>query len=207
MDTPNTSPVTLDAFHVLAARSLRRSMAWFAVRRGGVLNTAHYFALLRGDGGALGTAELDMVEGRVLADFIANDAALIIVASSVKSILSESGLTGWREYPVRLYDRKGAAISKEYTGLSIVGRTGCYDRERSVTRWQISKDGCKTVSEMNGIHFDPREWDGSDIFMLTDTDIRFVLATTRLISALKRMCATGWVSCPVLDFKTGADLA
>jgi hypothetical protein len=198
--------MTLNEFHVLRAASPRRSTAWFAVRRGGNLNGAYYFALLKGTQGANAPAQLDVVEGRSMTDLIGNDASLVIVSKTVKELLIASKFTGWREYPVRLYGRNGAPINAEYTGLSIVGRAGYYDRERSVTKWQVGKDGSRTISSMNGIYFDPGEWDGSDLFVFKDEDSRLVLATTRLINALKGIQATGWISCPVLEYRMGSQV-
>ena len=86
--------------------------------------------------------------------------------------------------------------------MSITGRAGCLDRQRSVTKWDVYDDH-KWIAGMRGLYFDVRQWDGSDLFMLRDSDVGCVIVTTRLVAALKLSKITGWDSVPVLKFRMG----
>ena len=61
--------------------------------------------------------------GNKLRDVLECGTSLFLISDRFKNILIESNLTGWKSYPVLLYDKKGNQI-EGYNGFSIIGRAG-----------------------------------------------------------------------------------
>lgn len=88
-------------------------------------------------------------------------AGLFLISDRMKTILEENNLTGWKTFPIKLYDKNGGEIIG-YHGLSITGRCGSTSFEKSkIIEKQLVPTGpiCKYYK---GIHID--KWDGSDFF-------------------------------------------
>ena len=66
-----------------------------------------------------------------------------IISDRTVNLLEDNHITGWKTFPVEIYDKKGNLISG-YQGFSVTGRGGS------------TKDGKYKISQ----------WDGSDIFMI-----------------------------------------
>ena len=55
---------------------------------------------------------------------------LFVISERIHSSFEDAGLTGWKSYPVEVYDRKGGRLPKYY-GVSIIGRRVKIDYSKS----------------------------------------------------------------------------
>jgi len=72
-----------------------------------------------------------------------------LISGRLKSLLEGNGITGWKSYPVEVYDRKGEPI-EGYYGFSITGRGG--------------EVQFKDTEKREDPIYDTSQWDGSDFF-------------------------------------------
>ena len=101
--------------------------------------------------------------------------SLYLISDKMKTILEENHLTGWKSYPIQLYDKKGNELFG-YHGFSITGRCDPIDYEKSsIIEKQFVTNGpiCKYYK---GIFIDG--WDGSDFFMPKHTSQMIVTKKT-----------------------------
>lgn len=106
---------------------------------------------------------------------------LYLISDRLQSVLEENGLTGWKIFPTKLFDKKGNEIFG-YHGLSIVGRSGptSYDNcEIFEKRYVPNGPVCKLYK---GVYID--EWDGSDFFIPDGTISIFI--TKKAADVLKK---------------------
>lgn len=89
---------------------------------------------------------------------------MYLISKFLKSTFIDQELTGWKTYPVEVFDNKGTKI-EGYSGLSITGKTGPIDftqseivQQRLVAHGPISK-------YYKGLYPKMEEWDGSDFFL------------------------------------------
>lgn len=105
------------------------------------------------------------VDGKIFRDFL--DMRLYsayLVSSRVKELLEENNISGWKTYPILLFDRNNKAIL-DYHGFSVTGRGGTF-----------SIIG-------NNYKYDVSQWDGSDFFIV---DNRTIVITETVMRLLKR---------------------
>ena len=191
----------LQDFYELSAR-YARGVAWFKPRDPSVSN--EFLWNLFSGGAEDGPIEFRIMKAKNVFDVIPNSASVLIVSERTKNLFAEAGFTGWRSFPVRLYDQKDQLLQDAYSGIAVVGRAGRLDEEHSVAEWALGPDGRRAgILAMNGIHFDVAEWDGSDIFMLEDKG--YILVTSRVIGALREGGISGWKATPVLDYGRDED--
>jgi hypothetical protein len=119
----------------------------------------------------------------------------------VKQALISSGVTGWKTYPVVVYDKRGQLIP-DYDGLSITGRCESIRMDRSKIVYQENERGCFPYYQ--GIGFDIATWDGSDLFMASDLKTTFMLATGKVERALKSIKAKCVAFKPIADVRIPA---
>jgi hypothetical protein len=86
----------------------------------------------------------------------------LLVSSRVTEVLEARGFKGWTVFPIELAGSKGQRIAG-FHGLSIPGRCGAIENERSIRVAKRYPAGVFPV--WKGLYFDPETWDGSDIFM------------------------------------------
>jgi len=87
--------------------------------------------------------------------------SLFLISDRLKFILEENRLTGWKTFPIILYDKKNNQIFG-YQGFSVTGRCGSTHFEKSkIIEKQLVPTGpvCKYY---RGIFID--RWDGTDFF-------------------------------------------
>lgn len=82
-------------------------------------------------------------DGKKLRDIMAWSFHPYIISNRTVKLLEENHVTGWKTYPVEIYDKKGNLISG-YQGFSVTGRGGSMKENK----WRRS------------------DWDGSDIFII-----------------------------------------
>jgi len=97
-----------------------------------------------------------------------------LISEKLKNLLVENNITGWKTYPIKIYDKKGNSL-KDYFGLSITGKCGSIINEKSENRTMPPMvSGGPTYEARIGLFFDESKWDGSDIFSPMGTYYIFV---------------------------------
>lgn len=89
-------------------------------------------------------------------------AAPLLISDRLVELLGTLGARGWSTYKVHLSGKSGERIAG-YSGLSVHGRCGSIDSQRSVTFDKIMPGG--VFRWWRGLYFDPATWDGSHLFM------------------------------------------
>ena len=80
---------------------------------------------------------------------------VFLISDKFKAVLEDNGVTGWKSYPVEIYGKKGERILG-YNGFSVTGRGGAM--AEAYLEWEIARN--------MDWHYDPSQWDGSDIFKI-----------------------------------------
>ena len=93
-----------------------------------------------------------------------------VISDRMKLVLEENGFTGWKTYPVRLYDKKKNLISG-YSGFTVTGKGGRV--------YYPLNEAWDPVYGWN-----PACWDGSDFFHFENT--RHIIITERVMKVLKK---------------------
>ena len=93
---------------------------------------------------------------------------LLLISEKMKDVLEQNNLTGWKTFPVQVFDKKGNEI-KGYYGFSVIGKCGPIDytkceivEKRLVPTGPISKF-------FKGRYIGLETWDGSDFFLPSDS--------------------------------------
>lgn len=92
----------------------------------------------------------DMIDTHKLHSFLISD--------RMKSVMEENGITGWKSFPVLVYDKEGNEI-KGYNGFTVTGRGG---RKKYLIPFNEIPYG----EDAEYIQWDKSQWDGSDIFTI-----------------------------------------
>ena len=101
-------------------------------------------------------------DGKRLRDFLDTGwPPVYLVSDRVVSLLKENGITGWHNYPIQLFDKKGNLI-EGYSGFSVLGKGCKYSKS-----WErgFNKETFESFTASRGL-YDISQWDGSDIFMV-----------------------------------------
>ena len=112
--------------------------------------------------------------GNKLRDVLYCGQSLYLISDRFKSILNESGLTGWKTYPILLYDKKGSRIDG-YNGFSITGRGG------NMHKFDSPPIELGYSPKSDGYYLKFEAWDGSDIFRVFP---HHIIITKRFAEAL-----------------------
>lgn len=104
-----------------------------------------------------------------------------LISTKVKNLLIENSFTGWKDYPILLYDNKGNQING-YHGFSTIGRGGTMEGSLGPEWKEISRRG-------NRLKYDLSQWDGSDFFRVFPG---YLIATERVVSVLRSHKITGF---------------
>ncbi|MBQ3711831.1 MAG: hypothetical protein II891_05490 [Bacteroidales bacterium] len=115
-------------------------------------------------------------DGRVLRDALDMRAHHpILVSDNLLKILTDNQITGWRSYPVLVYDKKGNEI-RGYNGFTVTGRGG-------EVKFLKDKDRIPYDNRKPFIQWDKSQWDGSDFFWVKPL---YLFATKRVQDVFKR---------------------
>jgi len=113
--------------------------------------------------------------GKKIQDIIdTTSVSLYLISDKLKNILIENSFTGWKIYPVRLFDRKENEIMG-YSGFSVTGRCDVKIKYRkdSIVEKQLAPNA--PISRFyKGQNIDFTKWDGSDFFITKD-NIGFII--------------------------------
>jgi hypothetical protein len=120
--------------------------------------------------------------------------SLYLISERLKDVLEENSLTGWKTFPIKLYDKKGNEISG-YHGFSVTGTSGptIYDNCEIVERRMVP-DG-PICHYYKGVFID--KWDGTDFF--TPDKTGWIFITKKAADVLKKNKVTN------LELKNLAD--
>lgn len=101
-----------------------------------------------------------------------------VATEKVIDILSTNNITGWKTYPVEVYDKNENYIGGYY-GLSITGR--CKAVKPSLAEPWVDSYGEEMLI---GLPLNLDTWDGADMFLLQG--ISCVFFTKKAVTAIKR---------------------
>lgn len=116
---------------------------------------------------------------------------LYLISDRFKVILEESGITGWKSYPIALFDKKGNPVNG-YNGFSITGRAG------KMQKYDQLPLECGYSVDADGYYFDINTWDGSDLFNTEDS--WHIIASERFIKVLVDNKITACDYCRLTDY-------
>lgn len=116
-------------------------------------------------------------DGKRLRDFLDTGwPPVYLVSDRVVSLLKENGISGWHNYPIQLFDKKGNVI-EGYSGFSVLGKGGVYSKG-----WErgYNKETKESFIVSRGL-YDLNQWDGSDFFMVRGE----IVITERVMKLMK----------------------
>ena len=109
--------------------------------------------------------------------------SLYLISDKMKVVLEDNDLTGWKTFAVKVLDKQRQEISG-YHGLSITGRCGKIDYNKSeVIRKRLVPNG-PLAKYYQGLHIGLEEWDGTDFFLPAET--LWVIITKKAAEALQK---------------------
>ena len=116
-------------------------------------------------------------DGKRLRDFLDTGyPPVYLISERIVSILKENDITGWNNYPIILYDKKGNII-EGYYGFSVIGKGGVFSKiwnysyNTQTNEQYVKNRGC----------YDLGQWDGSDIFMVDNA----IIITQKVMKLMK----------------------
>lgn len=120
--------------------------------------------------------------GKKLTDILDTGlAGLYLISDYLKTILKDNNFTGWRVYPIKLYDKKGNEING-YHGFSVIGTCGPLSyAESEIIEKRYVPEG-PIVRFYKGVKIDT--WDGNDFF--TSEGYYRTIVTKKVADVLKK---------------------
>lgn len=116
---------------------------------------------------------------------------LYLISDRFKNALEESGITGWKSYPISLFDKKGNPV-EGYNGFSITGKAG------KMQKFDQLPLECGYSADADGCYFDVETWDGSDLFNTEGT--WHIIASERFIKVLVENKISACDYCRLSDY-------
>ena len=102
-------------------------------------------------------------------------AGFFLISEKMRKTLEENNLTGWKVFPIKLYDKKGNEITG-YHGFSATGHSGptSYEKSEIIEKRRVPHGPlCKFYK---GVNID--NWDGTDFFTPDGTYQTFITKKT-----------------------------
>ncbi|MEM0941183.1 MAG: DUF1629 domain-containing protein [Bacteroidota bacterium] len=110
-------------------------------------------------------------------------ASLYLISDKMKAVLEDNSLTGWKTFAVKVLDKKGQEI-KGYHGLSITGRCGQIDYNKSeIIEKRLAPNG-PLVKYYKGLYIGLDKWDNHDFFIPEKT--LWTTVSKRAVEVLKK---------------------
>lgn len=107
---------------------------------------------------------------------------LHLISKKFKILLEQTGLTGWKIFDIRVFDKNGLEL-KDYYGLTITGRCGKIDDSKSeIIKRQCVPNG-PLAKYRKGLHIGLDQWDGSDFSCPDGTT--FLITTKKASDIIK----------------------
>lgn len=139
-------------------------------------------------------------------DFLWNSHNLVVASSRVVRLFKSGGFESYIAYPVEVRVEHG--LLDGYTGVAVPSSAGHLDPRRSRVRWsdRLRPDGTRGIMAIDGLYFNTRNWDGSDLFYVEEFPLQ-LLMTRKVEEALKAKRVTNYKARPVTEFRFGYDIA
>lgn len=134
---------------------------------------------MRGEQKLPGTLRFEYAAGRRLMDLVETGETGDLLSQRVFDALTAAGARGWTSHPVEIEDSTGRIVSG-YGLLIVTGRCG-----------PLIPVPCHTGDirdKIRSYRVDGTTWDGSDLFVPTDSDL--ILATPTVVDACAAIRAT-----------------
>ncbi len=129
-------------------------------------------------------------------DFVWCDGGFII-SDRIKELFTAHNFTGWKTYPINLYDKNGKLISG-YHGFAVTAKVGPIDYSRSeiIAKPPIIIGKPNIVKK--GLYFDENSWDGSDFLFAG-----YILVTRPVVEALRKAVpkVKNWRAIPASQYE------
>ena len=109
--------------------------------------------------------------------------SLYIISDKLKILLGENHFTGWKTYPIRLFDKKNNEIFG-YHGFSITGRCGPIDEKKSPIIERRPVPEGPIWKFYKGLYIGLDQWDKTDFFYPQGST--WAVITTRVAECLKK---------------------
>jgi len=110
------------------------------------------------------------------------------VNQSLIDILQEAKITGWTTIPTTVLTHLGNKTIDNYFAVTVTGRTNPLDYLETDVIFKQFPGG--KFPHFKGLYFDPKSWDGTDIFMeRPDNDGKssaFIYVTKKFVDAFKK---------------------
>lgn len=90
--------------------------------------------------------------------------SLYLISEKFKNLLIKYNFTGWKSYPISMYNKKGIVIDG-YSGFSVIGTSGKIDYTKSKIIEKSTVPNGPVSKYYIGEYFGLDEWDGSDFFI------------------------------------------
>lgn len=127
--------------------------------------------------------------------------SLYLISENMKKVLEDNELTGWKVFPIRLFDLKGNEMDGYY-GFSIVGRCGRVSYDQSEIKEKRMVPQGPLFQYYKGISFD--RWDSSDFFIPEKTAHIFI--TKKAAEILKKNKISNMSLVNLADLETDVDI-
>ena len=138
--------------------------------------------------------------GKKLCDLLDTEwVSFNLISDRFVKLLEENECTGWKTYPVRVFDKKGIEIFG-YQGLSIIGRSGQIDYNKSTIIEKQLVLGGPLVKRYKGKYFDIDTWDKNDFFVPRGT--KMVIITEKVAKLIKKNKLTNVYLKNLVDVET-----
>ena len=129
--------------------------------------------------------------GKKLADILGTGwPGLFLVSDRLKKILEDNELTGWKTFPIKVYDKKKNEVLG-YHGFSIVGRCGSINYKKAEICERQSFPTGPFYKVYKGLYVGLDKWDGNDFF-IPDESIFFIV-TNKAAEILQKNKVTNLV--------------
>ena len=132
-------------------------------------------------------------EGKKMRDMLDMrfDGNCFLISDRMRSLMEEHHITGWKSYPVVIYDKKNDEVTG-YHGFTVTGRGGKMDNLMPVNQipYGESTKYCRWSQE---------QWDGSDIFRILPN---YLIVTKRTMLLFKQNKITAPHFSPLSDSVT-----
>ena len=115
-------------------------------------------------------------EGKKMRDMLDMrfDGHCFLISDRMKLLMEDNGITGWKSYPVLVYDKKGNEI-KGYHGFTVTGRGG-------EMRFLMPPNQIPYGESSHYCQWEQDQWDGSDIFRIRPN---YLIVTKRTMLLFK----------------------
>ena len=117
------------------------------------------------------------------------DGHCFLISDRMKQLLEVNHITGWKSFPVLLFDKKGNEISG-YNGFTVIGRGGEMD-------FLLPPEQIPFAEDRSYVHWRKEQWDGSDIFRIFPN---YLVITSRTKDILKKNKITSAEYRPLSDW-------